>query len=71
MIPIALLGSAIYLGLEMWRSGLAHEKAMLEAKEQLKQIEADIATELKLQQAVDERRNPVQESSEKPKWRLW
>lgn len=41
-IPILLLGSAIYLGLELWRVRLAHEKFMWEAEEKVKALEEEV-----------------------------
>lgn len=44
MIPIVLLGSAVYLGLQLTQSKLSHEKYMEEASARLKHLEEDIAT---------------------------
>ncbi|RDB22612.1 hypothetical protein Hypma_010378 [Hypsizygus marmoreus] len=42
MIPIFLLGSAIYLGLQLTQLKLSHEKFMEEAKERVRELEAEI-----------------------------
>ncbi|KAF7981631.1 hypothetical protein HWV62_32720 [Athelia sp. TMB] len=43
MIPVALLGSAVYLGLSLAQGGLAHEKYLEEAKAHVKELEAEVA----------------------------
>jgi len=40
MIPIALLGSTVYLGLQLARSKLSHEKQVVEAQERVSQLES-------------------------------
>jgi len=40
MIPIALLGSTIYFGLQLARAKLSHEKQVVEAEERVSQLEA-------------------------------
>jgi len=42
MIPVALLGSAVYLGLQLLQSELAHEKFLDEAQEQVRQLEEEV-----------------------------
>ncbi|KAI0027065.1 hypothetical protein K488DRAFT_91384 [Vararia minispora EC-137] len=42
MIPIALLGSAVYLGLELLRSSLANEKHLDDARAHAAALEAEI-----------------------------
>jgi len=42
MIPIAILGSAIYLGLQLMQSKLAHEKYLDEAQQRVKDLEAEV-----------------------------
>lgn len=44
MIPICLLGSAIYLGLQLTRLSLAHEKYMDQAEQRVAELEAQIKT---------------------------
>jgi len=40
MIPVALLGSTVYLGLQLARAKLSHEKQVVEAQERVSQLEA-------------------------------
>ncbi|KAG7097140.1 hypothetical protein E1B28_004518 [Marasmius oreades] len=42
MIPIFLLGSAVYLGLQLAQTRLSHEKYMHDAKERVERLEAEI-----------------------------
>ncbi|KAG1820356.1 uncharacterized protein BJ212DRAFT_1203319, partial [Suillus subaureus] len=45
MIPVALLGSAVYLvssGLQLLQSQLDHEKFLDEARDQVRQLEAEV-----------------------------
>jgi len=42
MIPVALLGSAVYLGLQLARTKLSHEKQLVEAQERVAQLEAHL-----------------------------
>ncbi|PFH52515.1 hypothetical protein AMATHDRAFT_139536 [Amanita thiersii Skay4041] len=42
MVPIFLLGSAVYLGLQLTHLKLSHEKTMEEAATRVKQLEAEI-----------------------------
>lgn len=42
MVPIFLLGSAVYFGLQLTRSKLSHDKYMQEAKQQVLTLEAEI-----------------------------
>ncbi|TFK56084.1 hypothetical protein OE88DRAFT_1652680 [Heliocybe sulcata] len=42
MIPVAILGSTIYMGLRLWREQLAHEKHMEEARARVKELEAEV-----------------------------
>ncbi|KAF9263566.1 hypothetical protein L218DRAFT_959104 [Marasmius fiardii PR-910] len=41
-IPIFLLGSAVYLGLQLAQTRLSHEKYMHEARERVERLEAEI-----------------------------
>jgi len=43
MIPVALLGSSVYLGLRLIRENLAHEKYLDEARAHVKDLEAEVA----------------------------
>lgn len=40
MIPVALLGSSVYLGLQLARAKLSHEKQVSEAEERIAELEA-------------------------------
>jgi len=42
MIPIALLGSALYLGLQLLQSRLSHEKYLDEERARVEQLEAEV-----------------------------
>jgi len=42
MIPVALLGSVVYLGLRLTRENLAHEKYLDEARARVKELEAEV-----------------------------
>jgi len=42
MIPIFLLGSAVYLGLQLTQLKLSHEKFMGEAAERVRALEAEV-----------------------------
>jgi len=42
MIPIALLGSSVYFGLQLARAKLSHEKQVVEAQERVAQLEAHL-----------------------------
>ncbi|KAJ7591243.1 hypothetical protein C8J56DRAFT_557798 [Mycena floridula] len=50
MIPVVLLGSAIYLGLQLTQLNLSHEKYMQGAKEQVRKLEEEIYALQKQQQ---------------------
>ncbi|KAI0650041.1 hypothetical protein C8Q79DRAFT_901468 [Trametes meyenii] len=42
MIPVAILGSAVYLGLRTWQQYLAHERLLEEAQARVQQLEAEV-----------------------------
>ncbi|KAF5393725.1 hypothetical protein D9757_000177 [Collybiopsis confluens] len=42
MVPVFLLGSAVYLGLQLAQTRLSHEKHMVEAMERVQNLEAEI-----------------------------
>ncbi|KAH9978042.1 hypothetical protein BGW80DRAFT_1285522 [Lactifluus volemus] len=44
MIPVALLGSAVYMGLQLLQTHLLHEKYLDEARARVEQLERDIDT---------------------------
>ncbi|PAV20719.1 hypothetical protein PNOK_0334600 [Pyrrhoderma noxium] len=51
MIPVALLGSAVYLGLKLIQTNLSTEKYLDEANARIKQLEKEVAELLAAQQA--------------------
>ncbi|KZT12970.1 uncharacterized protein LAESUDRAFT_710091 [Laetiporus sulphureus 93-53] len=53
MIPVALLGSAVYLGLRLLRASLSHEKYLDEARERVRQLEEEVETLQRAQQAKE------------------
>ncbi|KAG2158836.1 uncharacterized protein EDB93DRAFT_425504 [Suillus bovinus] len=69
MIPVALLGSAVYLGLQLLRSQLDHEKFLDEAREQVRQLEEEV-DRLQQERALQ---RPAVSSSPNPasKWWPW
>lgn len=52
MIPIALLGSAVFLGLRLLQSNLSHERYLDEARERVRELEAEIGV-LRQQKLVE------------------
>ncbi|KAN0097744.1 hypothetical protein V8E55_002190 [Tylopilus felleus] len=42
MIPVALLGSAVYMGLHLAQSRLAHEKFLDEARDRVRALEQEV-----------------------------
>ncbi|KAG2146656.1 hypothetical protein DEU56DRAFT_149002 [Suillus clintonianus] len=42
MIPVALLGSAVYMGLQLLQSRLDHEKFLDEARDHVRQLEEEV-----------------------------
>jgi outer membrane murein-binding lipoprotein Lpp len=42
MVPIALLGSAVYLGLQLAQSQLSHEQYLDEATTRVNELEAQV-----------------------------
>jgi len=68
MIPIALLGSTVYLGLQLARAKLSHEKQLVEAQERVAQLET------RLRHLESERENASVErvaSEDKPSNKSW
>jgi len=43
MIPVALLGSAVYLALQLTRESLAHEKYLDQERARVAELEAEVA----------------------------
>jgi len=67
MIPVALLGSAVYLGLRLTRENLAHEKYLDEARAHVKKLEDEVA-ELR---AVNQRAVMSSSSKVTKSWFRW
>jgi len=42
MIPVALLGSAVYVGLQLLQTRLSHEKYLDEARARIEELEQEI-----------------------------
>ncbi|KAH9999408.1 hypothetical protein BJV77DRAFT_905103, partial [Russula vinacea] len=42
MIPVALLGSAVYMGLQLLQTSLSHEKYLDEARARVRELEQEI-----------------------------
>ncbi|KAI0316995.1 hypothetical protein OF83DRAFT_1038193, partial [Amylostereum chailletii] len=42
MVPVALLGSAIYLGLQLVQTNLSHERYLDDARSQIDALEAQV-----------------------------
>ncbi|KAI0370255.1 hypothetical protein BV20DRAFT_1043978 [Pilatotrama ljubarskyi] len=73
MIPVAILGSAVYLGLRTWQQYLAHERFLEEAQAHVQQLEAEV-TELRQQlrtAAVEPAPGKDKSSSRKSSWWPW
>ncbi|KAJ4472315.1 hypothetical protein J3R30DRAFT_3524495 [Lentinula aciculospora] len=69
MVPIFLLGSAVYLGLQLAQTRLSHQKYMTEARERVDILEAQIDA---LQHSREkDAESPPSQTSDKSKWRLW
>ncbi|KAI9067592.1 hypothetical protein FKP32DRAFT_1588419 [Trametes sanguinea] len=75
MIPVAILGSAVYLGLRTWQQYLAHEKFLEEAQAHVLQLEAEVTALREQLQAANHGTTasgtPSSESEKKSSWRLW
>ncbi|KAJ3803065.1 hypothetical protein GGU11DRAFT_740033 [Lentinula aff. detonsa] len=70
MVPIFLLGSAVYLGLQLAQTRLSHEKYMIEAQERAEILEAEIDALQRSRQRDAEIPSPKSPSGNS-KWRLW
>ncbi|KAI0921539.1 hypothetical protein AcW2_006479 [Taiwanofungus camphoratus] len=72
MIPIALLGSAIYLGLRLLQANLAHEKYLDEARQRVRELEAEVDA-LQREQTFKSTTEPQLQVREhhKPRWWFW
>ncbi|OSC99193.1 hypothetical protein PYCCODRAFT_1438598 [Trametes coccinea BRFM310] len=75
MIPVAILGSAVYLGLRTWQQYLAHERFLEEAQAHVQQLEAEVTALREQLQAANHGNTasgaPASESGKKSSWRLW
>jgi hypothetical protein len=70
MIPVFLLGSAVYLGLELTQLKLSHEKYMSDAAKRIDVLEAEIAA-LQAKRAREQQNNLSQSASASttsPRW---
>ncbi|KAF8205126.1 hypothetical protein BJ912DRAFT_24406 [Pholiota molesta] len=78
MIPVFLLGSAVYLGLQLTQLNLSHEKHMEEAMERVQILEAEVDA-LQKQRASQLQSSTVDTSSpstppqhnKTSRWRWW
>jgi len=70
MVPIALLGSAVYLGLQLAQSQLSHEQYLDEARARVKELEAEVAA-LQKERQVDHNRSPVTASTAASRGWFW
>jgi len=69
MIPIALLGSTAYLGLQLARATLSHEKQVIEAQERVAQLETRLKQlESEIENVSVERVTPDQKPAKKYWW---
>jgi len=68
MIPIALLGSSVYLGLQLARAKLSHEKQLVEAQERVAQLEARLKYLESQVENVSDERIVLEEKSTKKSW---
>ncbi|KAH9482850.1 hypothetical protein JR316_0004950 [Psilocybe cubensis] len=71
MIPVFLLGSAVFLGLQLTQLKLSHEKFIDEATARVAELEAEI--EALQQQRASETQTSSQAEPEAPtsRWRWW
>jgi len=66
MIPVALLGSAVYMGLHLLQTNLSHEKYLDEARGRVRELEQEIDA------LVLERRNSSAHATAKENpWNGW
>jgi len=70
MIPVALLGSGVYMGLQLLQSSLAHEKFLDEAREQVHQLEEEV-DRLQKQRALQELTVSSSRTSSTSTWWPW
>ncbi|KII95357.1 hypothetical protein PLICRDRAFT_97297 [Plicaturopsis crispa FD-325 SS-3] len=65
MIPVAILGSAVYLGLQLAQSMFSHEKYLEEARARIRDLEAEVET------LREERTKASQQSGPAPRKSTW
>jgi len=65
MVPVFLLGSAVYFGLQLTQSKLSHEKYMQQATQQVLALEAEIDV---LQQSRATTPSPDASSKKPSRW---
>ncbi|RDX53160.1 hypothetical protein OH76DRAFT_1399784 [Lentinus brumalis] len=75
MIPVALLGSAVYIGLRTWQQYLAQERFLEEAHAHVQQLEAEVIA-LREQQQTSEPSSPASstlpsETKKRSGWWPW
>lgn len=69
MIPVALLGSAVYLGMRLLQASLSHEKYLEQAEARVKELEVEIET---LMHAQAHGQDASSEAvSRKSRWWFW
>ncbi|TCD71322.1 hypothetical protein EIP91_011093 [Steccherinum ochraceum] len=72
MVPVALLGSAVYLGLRLFQSHLAHEKYLDEAQERIGALEAEIEGLLRQQDTgVPQSSSDTSQNAPSRRWWFW
>ncbi|KAJ3811804.1 hypothetical protein F5876DRAFT_38817 [Lentinula aff. lateritia] len=71
MIPIFLLGSAVYLGLQLAQTRLSHERYMIEARERVETLESQIDAALQRNREREPESTHSKSPSDKPSWRFW
>ncbi|KAF6762865.1 hypothetical protein DFP72DRAFT_570061 [Ephemerocybe angulata] len=79
MMPIFLLGSAIYLGLRLTEMNLLHERFLEEAEARIKQLEDDVATleaarrgdDATEEHSTQHTSSSIPEHQPPSKWRVW
>uniref|UniRef100_A0ABP1D339 Uncharacterized protein n=1 Tax=Somion occarium TaxID=3059160 RepID=A0ABP1D339_9APHY len=69
MVPIALLGSAVYLGLRLWQTSLAQEKYLDEARSRVAALEAELDSLRKQPKIIAEDGDPITQPGTSK--RLW
>ncbi|KAI9001220.1 hypothetical protein BD414DRAFT_511788 [Trametes punicea] len=71
MIPVAILGSAVYLGLRTWQQYLAHERFLEEAQAHVQELEAEVMALRQQAQAVNHETTASDTPSDEKKSRWW